>query len=339
MPSDSVLRGVGRPGPDSGLICGFALRADGSGRTIETHDVAACLADEGAVIWLHFNGAHAGARRWLAQSGIVPTSFLRLIEEHDDRVQVAATPAGVIAAIDDLAFGETVDPSEIVTLWVYASERLLVTARNHASMTADRLRQSARTGVAASGGFWLLARLLDAQVHLLRQWLQVASHQLDHAEDRILIGQVAEQRESLGRIRRQAMHLRRHFAPLRLAVDRLPTLLVGKEGAGDAERWRLVHDELGYSVDEAAAVYERAKLLQEELASRLAEATNRNLYVLTTWTIVFLPMTLISGIFGMNVDGVPGAGDRATAGPFWLVMLLMLLAGALVFLLLRRRGR
>ena len=63
-----------------------------------------------------------------------------------------------------------------------------------------------------------------------------------------------------------------------------------------------------------AELYERAKLLQEELASRLAENTGRNLYVLSILTAVLLPMTLVTGIFGMNVAGLPGLSSQTS---FW----------------------
>jgi len=326
----------GRTGWDSGLICGFAFGPDGAARPIDVDDVAAAVGDEGTVVWLHFSAAHAGARRWLAQSGFVQAGFLRLIEEHETRVQITASAPALIAVINDLAFGEEVDPAEVVTVFVYASPRLIVTARNHAARTVDLLRQSARAELAAPSGQALFARMLEAQTEQLRQWLDDAAHQLDHAEDRILVGEVTEQRRNLGRIRRLALHLRRHFSPARVALHRLLAPADGR-GAADVVSWRAVHDNLGFAIDEATSVYERAKLLQEELSSRLAEATNRNLYVLTTWTIVFLPMTLISGIFGMNVAGLPGVGEGSTAGAFWAVMLLMAFAGVLVLLILRRR--
>lgn len=74
---------------------------------------------------------------------------------------------------------------------------------------------------------------------------------------------------------------------------------------------------------------ERAKLLQEELASRLAESTGRNLYVLSILTAVLLPMTLITGIFGMNVAGLPGVHEPAA---FWHVMLLVVASGVVTLL-------
>ena len=69
----------------------------------------------------------------------------------------------------------------------------------------------------------------------------------------------------------------------------------------------------------------QVQTLQEELAARVAESTGRNLYVLAILTAVFLPMTLITGIFGMNVAGLPGLHD---AGSFWWVMVLIGLGGA-----------
>jgi zinc transporter len=324
-------------GPEHGLICGFELGADGTSRSISIEEAAASMEADDRVVWLHFNASNAGARRWLAQQSFVPAEFVQLIEEHASRVQLTTLPAGIVGLVSDLAYGDPVDPSDIVTVWVFASTRLLVTARNHAAKTADRLRQSARVHLAATSGTALLVHLLEVQVDVLRDWLSGVAHELDHAEDQILIGNVTRQREALGRIRRQAMHLRRHFAPLRAALHRLLTQSADRRGPIDLDAWRALQEDLTFTVDEASNVYERAMLLQEELASRLAEATSRNLFILTVTTIVFLPMTLLSGIFGMNVQGVPGVGELAPTSAFWWVMLLIALAGAVTFLLIRLR--
>ncbi len=78
-------------------------------------------------------------------------------------------------------------------------------------------------------------------------------------------------------------------------------------------------------------VSKRAKLLQEELAARNAEETNRNLFILSIVTTIFLPMTLITGIFGMNVAGLPGLEDILA---FWWVMLGMAAVALIALLLL-----
>ena len=53
------------------------------------------------------------------------------------------------------------------------------------------------------------------------------------------------------------------------------------------------------------ALRDRAHLLQEEVAAKIAEETNRSLHYLTIITTYFLPASLVAGIFGMNTKGLP----------------------------------
>ena len=57
---------------------------------------------------------------------------------------------------------------------------------------------------------------------------------------------------------------------------------------------------------------ERAVLLQDELRNRVAEQQNQRMYVLALVTAVFLPLSFLTGVFGMNVGGLPGV--ESTSG-------------------------
>ncbi len=92
--------------------------------------------------------------------------------------------------------------------------------------------------------------------------------------------------------------------------------------------------ELGEVVGDLDTIQERAKLLQEELAGRALEETNRNLVILSVVTAVFMPVTLITGIFGMNVAGLPGLEDGSA---FWWVMLGMAGVALMALVLLHWR--
>jgi zinc transporter len=49
--------------------------------------------------------------------------------------------------------------------------------------------------------------------------------------------------------------------------------------------------------------------LLEELRAQVEEETNRNLYILTIYSVIFLPATLIASIWGMNIGGIPFSGS------------------------------
>ena len=79
--------------------------------------------------------------------------------------------------------------------------------------------------------------------------------------------------------------------------------------AGDDERLR-----------DMAALEERIKLLQEDIAGRVAEANNRSLYLLTIVTVLALPINIIAGLLGMNVGGIPLAQD---GHGFWIIVAII----------------
>lgn len=316
-------------GADRGLICGYRLRPNATPQEIPAEDIASALLQtrdgSDAVIWLHFNLSDARARRWLLEATFLPEALRELWREHDDNRRVEMVDDGLLLVINDFSYDDASDPSEVAPLWCFAGPRLLITARLHALKSADELRLQMRSNFHAASGIDLAAQLLDIRTTRVKRLANQMTDQLDDVEDKILAGRIEQQRELLGRNRRLCARLRRQFAPERSDLNRFLHRPTGELSELDREALQSCTDALAFALEEIAELYERAKLLQEELASRLAENTGRNLYVLSILTAVLLPMTLVTGIFGMNVGGLPGLhGGHA----FWWVMLLILASGA-----------
>jgi zinc transporter len=79
----------------------------------------------------------------------------------------------------------------------------------------------------------------------------------------------------------------------------------------------------------------RARLVQEELVTQFSESTNRHLLFLSVVTSLLLPVTLITGIFGMNVGGLPFIDDSSGFG--WTMFLMAITFAASVLVLRWRR--
>jgi zinc transporter len=89
------------------------------------------------------------------------------------------------------------------------------------------------------------------------------------------------------------------------------------------------------AISDTAALVERVKQLQEELAAFVNEQTNRTLFVLTLVTVLALPINLVAGLFGMNVGGIPL--NQHPYGFFLVVGNLLVLTAFLAFWALGRR--
>ncbi|HEY5770658.1 MAG TPA: CorA family divalent cation transporter [Terrimicrobium sp.] len=107
-------------------------------------------------------------------------------------------------------------------------------------------------------------------------------------------------------VRRLLARARRHIDAQRHALGHLAHRRAAWFRAKDTQELHRSIERLGAVSQDLESIQERARLLQEEIAGRLGKATNHNLYVVSLLTAIFLPITLITGIFGLNVGGLSG---------------------------------
>ncbi|NNM01168.1 MAG: zinc transporter ZntB, partial [Gammaproteobacteria bacterium] len=137
----------------------------------------------------------------------------------------------------------------------------------------------------------------------------------------------------LSRLRRQAISLRRFLAPMREVFSRLQAERIDNFSDLDRSRLRETTDRLTRYVEELDAARDRAAVTQEELAGRISDQMNRNMYVLSIVAGIFLPLGLLTGLLGINVGGIPGT--QSHWGFMIVCIILVLLTGAVLWLFRR----
>ena len=80
---------------------------------------------------------------------------------------------------------------------------------------------------------------------------------------------------------------------------------------------------------------ERSRLLEEELHYKMEEESNRHLHALSVVTMMLLPPTLVTGIFGMNTKGLPFTDNESA---FLWASVLLIGSATLAYLVMRRLG-
>jgi len=170
---------------------------------------------------------------------------------------------------------------------------------------------------------------------VLSDILRRTTARVDLIEDRLLANRSASSRAELGALRRSLVRLQRLLAPEPAAFFRLLNRPLGWIRSDDLQELREAAEEFAAALNDSVGLVERVKLLQEELAAYSNEQTSRTLFVLTVVTVVALPINLVSGLFGMNVGGIPWGGSDHGFG--LIVLGLVLLTGLLGWLALGRK--
>lgn len=309
-----------------GLICGYLFDPGQPVRPLECPAAAAALetlesGPPGRFIWLHFNLAHAGAMRWLEGHVKLSQAFRDAVKDPLRSTRIERDEDALVAVVNDARFDFAFESSDIATLWASVDSRIVVTARISPLRSIDQLRTAIKRGEAIRSSVELLERLLRAQADVLVDIVRDVTRQIDQLEDELLAGRPHVQRGRLGTLRRLLVRLQRLLAPEPASLFRLLAHPPGWMDEAEAQQLREATEEFSVALRDMAALQERIKLLQEEVAAIVNERNGRSLFALTVMTVLALPINILAGLFGMNVGGIPWAENPHG---FWIVASIVL---------------
>jgi zinc transporter len=308
---------------DTGLICGYVFRPALPAAELSLEEATTAISGvapnepgSAGFVWLHFNLAHMGARRWLDRHPSLTQAFHDALKDQVRSTRIERDENSLVAVLNDVHFNFGYEPSDIATLWISVERRLVVTARQSPLRSIDRLRLAIKNGEPIGSAIELLERLLRVQADVLVDIVRNVTQQVDQLEDELLTGRLQMRRAALGAQRRLLVRLQRLLAPEPASLFRLLQHPPAWMAEAEAQQLREASEEFSVALQDMTALQERIKLIQEELGASQNERTGRSLFVLTVVTVLALPINIMAGLFGMNVGGVPLA-DHPNG--FWLV--------------------
>lgn len=325
------------PMPDQaipGLVWAFRIHADGRPEALPIHQSIDVTHD--GLLWLHFNLADTRALQWLAQAQLhVPDQARALLLSKDSFQQLHTAGDSVYGVISDL-LREIDDVDDDTGYLRFAmTEHLLVSGRHHALCAVDATRRSLEQGLKIDSMAALFETIIENVADTMDSLADKLALALDEIEEQVVSGESRHMLQTLGRQRRTCVRLHRQLSGLRLVFQRFEQ----KGGLDLKPVLQLRAGKLVQRLDGLDRIIvelrERSRLLQEELHLQIAESGNEALRVLSVLTALLLPPTLMTGLFGMNVKGLPFV-DTET-GFVWAV-LLILLSSAVAYLVMKRIG-
>ncbi|MCB2029469.1 MAG: zinc transporter ZntB, partial [Rhodoferax sp.] len=225
---------------------------------------------------------------------------------------------------------------DMVSLRMWCEPERIVTCRGRRLMAIDDLRERIAKGRGPADAGAFLVEIAGALVNRVSPVIETLDETQDELEDQVVTGERQEIRSRLSALRRQAISLRRYLAPQREAMARILGESVAWLDQHHKAQLREISDRTMRYVEDLDAIRERAAVIQDEVANRVAESMNRNMYMLAIVATVMLPLGFFTGLLGINVDGMPGAHDTPWA--FWAVsgfLALLVLAQVIVMRRLR----
>lgn len=315
-----------------GLIFGCVLDGKGGARDLDWDGIEGWTPDQG-VLWVHFDRTGDTAEQWMrAKSGIDPAAVETLLQPAGNRPRVERYGDALLVLLRGVNLNPGADPEDMVMVHIWIEADRIVSLRRRKLRAGVRVKAALDRGEGPKDPSGFLPALIDRLLEPMNDVL----HDLDeHVHDlgrRIFTDDYSVLRRELLSVRELAIDLRRHLAPQRDAMRRLPDEPVPWLGEEARHFLREDAEKIARFVEDLDQERERATVFQDELSSRIAERTNRTIYVLTVLSALILPAALLTGLFGINVAGMPWVKDEVG---FWIILGGIPVLAVLEYMLLR----
>lgn len=294
------------PETDSSFLFGYAVDAKGRGTAL-TGPPDNPDASTAALIWVHLDYTKSDAERILRL--LVPDVRAReLMLTGEMRPAAIAVGGDTFLALRGVNTNPGANPEDMVSVRIWFSEKLIVTTRRRVVLSVLDMRDAIEVGNGPRTTVefaTMLGERIGNRIEDMVDSIEAEITEVEQAADT----KSAYDRVALSRIRRQNAAVRRYLAPQRDALDTLLRLSESFLTTDEAYELRGLRERFVRQLEDLDLARERAMVAQEEFQQRIAEQQNSRMFVLSIVAAVFLPLSFITGLFGMNVMGLPGTDE------------------------------
>lgn len=293
---------------NKGLLHAYALDK-GSYKKLSWRGIDEWSPEQG-LLWIHLDFTIKSAQNWLIKhSGLSRIQSQRMIAE-ETRPRASIFSNGFLVSLRGVNLNPGQDPEDMVSIRVWIEKHRIITTQRRNLISIKDIKEAIESGNGPRTTFNFFNMLSNRLLDRIGDIVDDIDSQVDTLEEDVISAESHYLRPKIADLRRQSISIKRYLAPQREAFYRLQS--EKSELIDDVGRM-LIHesnDRIVRYIEDLDESRERAAVTQEELTSRLSEQMDKRIYILSVAAVLFLPLSFITGLLGINVEGIPGSKSQ-----------------------------
>jgi zinc transporter len=277
-----------------GLVHALVLDGKGGARSIARTELDDLQLQPQESLWLHWDRSHPQTQTWLRKSSGLSEFACDLLLEENTRPRLLPLPDDeLLLFLRGINLNPGAEPEDMVSVRIFAAADRVISLR---------LRPLRATKSASE----LILYMAQYLTHKVQDLVSDLSEIVDIEEEKLDADErYTPEHGNVLQIRRRAAALKRFLAPQRDIFAQLTRIKLPWFVDDDADYWNELNNSLTRYLEELELSRERVGLVLEAEDRRLSVRMNRTMYRFGIITGIFLPMSFLTGLLGINVGGIP----------------------------------
>ena len=313
------------------ILLAYSFDGKGGGEALTGGAISKLIKDD-QLAWVHLDSEQPETRTWLKKevSYLDPFIIEALLAE-ETRPRMTQIEDGVLLILRGVNLNKNSDPEDMVSIRLWIDQHRIISVRKRKLKAVQDIEEKIKSskGPENSGAF--ICMLILLLFERMEPVLTGLDDRTDDVEEQILQFPDIKMREAIINIRKQAIMFRRYMAPQK---DAIGLLLLSDLTWLSQKNKRHLQEEYNHVtryVENLDAIRERAQIVKDELVNNLSQKLNKNMYVISIMTAIFLPLSFLTGLLGINVGGIPGYDNQGAFFIFCGVLIAVFIVQMILF--------
>jgi zinc transporter len=315
------------PDTDPAIPDRIAIFLDGTGhgRALDHGEWNSLIASDAPAgfVWVHLQSGAPGTLDVLHELGLDATVIDALTAE-ETRPRCMVHEDGLLLNLRGVNLNPGAELEDMVSVRFWMTSRQVIGVWVRPLFAIADLRDAIERGMGPVSPGDFASKLALRLADRAEPQAATLNERIDALEEAVMRDEVATLRPELSDLRRSSILLRRYMIPQKDALTTMEIEDVDWLSQRDRLRLREAAERVGRLGEDLDAIRDRAQVVHDQIMDRRAEALNSRMLIIAVISAIFLPLSLIAGLLGMNVGGIPGSADPAA---FWAVVGLVVLIG------------
>ena len=280
-----------------------------------------------SITWINVDGLHnEQIIRDLSDIFSIPADILSDVMEPSSRPQAEEFDNGFFVSIKIMEFNEKKNRVSVDNLSLIVMDKILVTFQEEKGDVFEPVRERIRkhkTKIRTSGSDYLAFTLLDVVIDNYIYILGVYGEKVETLEGKLILDTNKETLKIINLFKHELNNLRVDIKPAKemiMGLVKLDTDFIQEE---NEKHYKELQDNINQAVDlldyYREVLYDELNMYHSSMSTKL----NDTMTVLTIFSVIFIPLTFIVGVYGMNFDNFPELHWKYGYFIVWGIMLLI----------------
>lgn len=316
----------------------FAYNFDSVGKAskLKVEEVATELKNEG-LAWVHLDANSKTTKSWLEKEvSYLDHLIIDALTAEQTRPRITQFSSGLLIILRGVNLNKNSEPDDMISIRMWIDDQRIITLQRRPLKAINDFNQAIEGGKLIKSSSEFLYNIIYQILSDISPFVYSLNERVDALEDKVIATHDIKFREEVLNVRTKSTIFKSYLMPQRKVISLLCDVQMQWIDIWAKRHFHENLDQISHLIEECEEALNRSHILHQELNNALSENLNKSIYKLSLITVIFMPLTFITGLFGMNIGGIPGSEDPAA---FYISVFAMLLLALLHFLVIRNNDR